>query len=333
MTNAAEIQFSNSPFSSDNVNLKTVFKAGEYIYGRVNLDKKLIEYTQTKKNDRIGSISIYIEGIDAFVISFSVNKLLRSIEHQNNYLDFDVFPEKSNAKDNYGSIGLYFTIFNQSILANLEQIANKKLEFKVSIIGYADYGWEQFTISSNLTIDYTEATYETLNTLYEYGREAGNYGEENFNKNTAILNNEFAMKLPLPIVFSQANGKGYTEYSDAQVINMIKSRFQITEIIKLCFWPSDEDTDFKVYKENDLIAGQWGTKYFYFIFKDPLDGFCKATGGVLVKPYLGDGKYDHPYIYPMSPIIDADKQNYPYDYTRYKLGFESVFFVDCEKLK
>lgn len=326
-----EIKFSDKPFIQGNNTIKTNFKAGEYIYGRIYFDQPLSEYTDPNFLHR-RKLTFSISEDETYSYSFSVDKPVRIVEFVNNYLDFDFFPSKELASDDYGSVGFFYSIFSSQILENLAEKSDKKIKFRVEVIGYGYNGWKDFNYSSCITIDYSAMSQTKMEEFLNYGREACLAGENNYAKHTAILNADYAKKLPLPQVFSLSNGKPYKTYSNENIIAFIKTRFQVTEVHNLCYWPHDGNEDFTLYKEHGLIHSMWGNITFYFIFKDPIDGFYKATGGLLVKPYLGDGKYDEPYIRPVSPILDADTVKYPADFKRLELGYESVIFVDGEKI-
>ncbi|HYG50166.1 MAG TPA: hypothetical protein VD905_04645, partial [Flavobacteriales bacterium] len=329
MATAPSIAFSNQPFSNPAHVVVSGVKAGDPIYGRVTLPKPLKEYVSMGTPAKL---QIDIKCLNDNVSGLSVEKLLRASEFENAYIDFDIFPSSENARDVYSSnLGFYYTIFATGITPG------RKLEFEISLASdynaSNNYFHKMDGFYGELEIDYAGLTSQQLKELNDKGRKLGEEAEENADKLAGIEGAAQVKTLPLPIVFTRASKSGYSGYSNAAIMQMIKAKFKATEVLMLTFDESDGHGDFTALTDlSNYPTEKSGNHVFYFVFKDPLDGLYKFSGGRLRMLYEGNGRYGEAYIFPYSPIMEGDPV-FPYDPMRKKLGFDSIFFFDAQKIK
>ncbi|MBA3681454.1 MAG: hypothetical protein H0W73_09860 [Bacteroidetes bacterium] len=304
-----------------------VFQAGEEIHGKLILQKPLKDYLS---GDKATQIQIDIKCLNDNITTISVIKILRPSEFNNSYIEFDVFPTLQNAKDVYdNNLGFYRTFYGN---AHPKKIVNFELSLATDYnLNYN--GFKKLEALGEIAIDYTKATKEQIEIFYNKGQQAGEEAEKNAEKLYIKESAETVKTMPLPIVFTRSSKAGYSSYSNTTLINIIKSRFKITEVFMLTFDEAEGSGDFTPLKDlNNYPTEKIGNHVFYFSFKDPIDGHYKFTGGRLRMLYEGNGKYSEPFVFPYSPIMNGDPK-YPFDYGRYDQGFESVFFIDGEKIK
>jgi hypothetical protein len=320
------IEFANLPFSNPAHKVGTKFKAGSPIYARVTLDKTLREYM---KVDEVKWLYIKVSCQNYQQINgLTHQKKIRPGELDKNYIDFDVTPTAADAKDVYDSnMGLHFSLFSNN------NAPNKVVSFEIELEeNNNSSNFARLRGFGNLEIDYTGLTGTQVGALWEAGRVAGESAEKNADKGAAAEGAELAKSLPLPAFFNKPSGKGYTGYTNAQIIAMIKNYLKVTEVYMLTYGENKEQGDFFIEKnELNLPKAKVGNIGFYFIFKDT-DGYYKANGGYLIQPYEGGGKYGAAYIKADGPISTGDPK-YTHDVERDKKGFNYCFIVDGAKVK
>ena len=305
----------------------TTFKAGEEIYGKINLTKPLKDYFA---NESVKQIQIDIKCINDNIYGLSVSKTIRLGEINNNYLEFDIFPSLEKAKDFYSdNLSFYRTFFGG------DNISNKIIRFEISLA--TDYninynGFKKMEALGEIEIDYTEVTQSQISELYDRGQKIAEEAEKKADKLFAQESGEYAKTLPLPVVFTKKSQTGYSGYSNATIVSMIKQYYKITEVYMLTFDVADGTGDFTSLTDlNNYPSEKIGNHVFYFAFKDNTDGQYKFAGGRLRMLYEGNGNYSEAFIFPYSPLMNGDAA-FPYDYTRDNLGYKSVFFMDGAKI-
>jgi hypothetical protein len=306
----------------------TIFQAGEEIYGRIKLAKPLREYLN---NDKANKIRIDLSCLNENINYFDYTKTLRPGELDNAYIDFDIYPSLQNAKDVYSNnFGFFYSLYGNG----MDPKKVLKFEFKLSSEYNMNYnGFKKMEAAGEVEIDYSKITRSQIADLYTQGRKIAEEAEKNAGKLMAKEHAEFVKKLPLPVVFTKASKAGYTGYSNAVLISMIKARFKVSEVYMLTFDVPEGSGDFTALKDlNDYPSEKIGNHIFYFAFKDDTDGCYKFAGGRLRMLYEGNGKYSDPVIFPYSPLMNEDPK-FPFDESRYALGYESVFFLDGAKIK
>jgi hypothetical protein len=303
----------------------SAFSAGDEIYGKIMLPKPLKEYANgTVKQLRIDfkSINDNIQG--------SVSKMIRASELENSFIEFDIAPALTTAKDVYDSnLGFSFFFYGNS------NDPQKNVKFDISLS--SDYNtnynnWKKFDANGELSVDYSKLNKTQVAELFTKGQTVAKEAEKNASKAASIENGIAAKNLPLPVVFTKASKTGYTGYSNVVITNMIKARFKIKEVYMLTFDVAEGSGDFRSLTDlNNYPSEKLGNHVFYFAFKDELDGQYKFSGGRLRMLYEGNGKYSEAFIFPYSPIMGDEK--FPFDQNRKDLGFESVFFMDGARIK
>lgn len=314
-------------FMNSQNTVSTTFKAGEEIYGKINLSKPLKEYFS---GENAKHIQIDIQCLNDNIYGLSVTKTIRLGEINNNYLEFDIFPSLEKAKDFYtNNLSFYRTFFG------MNDSPNKIIRFEISL--GTDYninynGFKKMEALGEIEIDYSGVTQTQISELYENGRKIAEAAEKKADQLFAKESGEFAKSLPLPIVFTKKSQTGYSGYSNATIISMIKQYYKITEVYMLTFDVADGTGDFTSLTDlSNYPTEKIGNHVFYFAFKDDLDGQYKFAGGRLRMLYEGNGNYSDAFIFPYSPLMEGDAA-FPYDYTRNNLGYESVFFMDGAKI-
>ncbi|HLP10316.1 MAG TPA: hypothetical protein VK177_00190 [Flavobacteriales bacterium] len=328
MATEPNITFSKKPFSDDSRIITSSVKAGDPIYGRIVLKKPLKEYVSDWKPEKL---QINIKCLNDNITGIAVEKMIRAGELENAYIDFDIFPSPESAKDVYSNnLGFYRTVFSSEIISG----AKLRFEFSLASEYNASYnGFKKMEGYGELEIDYAGLTSQQIDELSEKGRKLGEKAEENADRLAGVEGVAKVKTLPMPIVFTRAGKSGYTGYSNATIVQMIKTKFKATEVLMLTFDESDGSGDFSALTDlNNYPTEKIGNHVFYFVFKDPLDGLYKFSGGRLRMLYEGNGKYGEVYIFPYSPLLEADPV-FPYDPMRKKLGFDSIFFFDPLKIK
>lgn len=320
------IQFANLPFSNPAHVVATKFKAGSPIYGRVTLDKPLKEFM---KVDEVQWLYIKVSSQNYTGLSgLTHQKKIRVSELDKNYIDFDVTPTATDAKDVYDSnMGFHFSFFSNN------QAPNKVVTFEVELEENNNgSSFARLRGFGPLEIDYTGLTGTQVGALWTSFQAVGETAIKNADKMVLAEGAEMAKNLPLPLIFSKPSQKGYAGYSDAQIIQMIKNYLKVTEVYMLTYGPNKEQGDFFIEKDSyNLPTAKVGNIGFYFIFKDT-DGYYKANGGYLIQPYSGGGKYGAAYIKADGIIMEGDAK-YTHDILRDKAGFNYVFIVDGAKVK
>lgn len=327
----SQIVFSDNPsilFMNAKGEVANTFLAGEEIRGKINLPKPLKDYL---KGETAKQIRIEVKSTSDQVSGIAVTKMLRASEFNNAFIEFDVYPSAQKAKDIYESgLGFFFSFYPTNALPK------GIIKFEVSVADEYNEnynGLSKIEASGEISIDYSKISAAEYNKLWGKGRDAHDAAEANASKIAAIENAEIVKSMPLPIVFTKPSKAGYTGYSNAVIINMIKARYKITAVYMLTFDEPDGSGDFTSLKDlNNYPSEKLGNHVFYFAFKDELDGQYKFSGGRLRMLYEGNGKYSEAFIFPYSPIMNSDPK-FPFDYARKDLGFESVFFMDGTKIK
>lgn len=320
------IQFANLPFTNPGHVVGTKFKAGAPIYARVTLDKPLKEYM---KVDEVKWLYIKVSCQNYSPINgLTHQKKIRASELDKNYIDFDVTPTGADAKDVYDSnMGFHFSLFSNNNAPN--KVVSFEIELEENNNGASFTRLRGF---GPLDIDYTGLTGTQVGALWTSFQAIGETAIKNADKMILAEGAEMAKNLPLPLIFSKPSQKGYTGYSDAQILGMIKNYLKVTEVYMLTYGSNKEQGDFFIEKDAyNLPTAKVGNIGFYFIFKDS-DGYYKANGGYLIQPYQGGGKYGAAYIKADGPIITGDA-TYTHDVIRDKNGFNYVFIVDGAKVK
>ncbi|MBK7667480.1 MAG: hypothetical protein IPJ32_09190 [Sphingobacteriaceae bacterium] len=326
-----QFSFSENPgiiFMNAKGEVTTVFLAGEEIRGRINLPKPVKDYL---KGETATQIRIDVRSTSDEISGIAVTKMLRASELNNSYIDFDVYPTAQKAKDIYESgLGFFFSFYP----TNASPKGVIKFEVAVGDEYNENYnGLSKMEVSGEISIDYTKITANEYSKLWSKGKDAHDAAEANASKIASIENAESVKSMPLPIVFTKPSKAGYTGYSNAVIINMIKARYKINAVYMLTFDEPDGLGDFNSLKDlNNYPSEKLGNHVFYFAFKDELDGQYKFAGGRLRMLYEGNGKYSEAFIFPYSPLMNNDPK-FPFDYARKDLGFESVFFMDGAKIK
>jgi hypothetical protein len=238
------IQFANLPFSNPAHVVATKFKAGAPIYARVTLDKPLKDYL---KVDDVKWLYIKVSCQNYSPISgLTHQKKIRPSEFDKNYIDFDVTPTAADAKDVYDSnMGFHFSLFSNN------NAPNKVVSFEIEL--------EENNNSSSfarlrgfgpLEIDYTGLSGTQVGGLWTSFQAVGETAIKNADKMAAAEGAEMAKSLPLPSIFTKPSQKGYSGYSDAQILGMIKNYLKVTEVYMLTYGPNKEQGDFFIEKDS-----------------------------------------------------------------------------------
>jgi hypothetical protein len=307
---------------------RATFLAGDEIRGRINLTKPLKEYIS---DGSVKQLQIDIKSLNDDITGISVTKILRTSELEQTYIDFEISVPGDKAKDVYtNNLGFFRTFYPDGI------DPKRILQFELSLATQYNMnynGLKELEASGELEIDYTKATKSQLASFYNKGEQAAKAAEINADKQAGLENAEIVKKMPLPLVFTKPGKAGYAAYSKETITGMIKARFKVNNVYMLTFDEPEGSGDFTPLKDlSNYPTEKLGNHVFYFAFKDESDGQYKFSGGRLRMLYEGNGKYSEPFIFPYSPIMNGDP-GFPFDKTRKKMGFESVFFVDGDKLK
>ncbi len=320
------IEFSLLPFSNPAHTIVKSIKAGDYAYGRITLAKPLKDYIQEGNPKQI---QIDIKCLNDDVTGIAVTKKLSAAEFNNAFIDFDIFPSLDNAKDVYTeNLGFYFTIFQSGLNPR------KKLKFEISLS--TDYnisynGFRKMESFGEFEIDYSNATAAQIEEWSATARKMGEVAEKNADKAFAKECVELVKAMPMPTVFTRGSKAGYTGYSNATIIQMIKTYYKTAEVHMLTFDEPEGTGDFRSLTDlNNYPSEKLGTHVFYFVFKDS-DGAYKFAGGRLRMLYEGNGNYSEAFIFPYSPFKDGE--SFPWDRVRDKAGFASVFYMPESKIK
>lgn len=320
------IEFADLPFSNPAHKVATKFKAGSPIYARVTLDKPLKDFM---KVDDVKWLYIKVSSQNFSGLSgLTHQKKIRPSELDKNYIDFDVTPAATDAKDVYDSnMGFHFSFFSNN------QAPNKVVSFEVELEENNNgSSFARLKGFGPLEIDYTGLTGTQVGALWTSFQTVGQAAIKNADKMALAEGAEMAKSLPLPLIFQKPSQKGYAGYTDAQIIAMIKNYLKVTEVYMLTYGPNKEQGDFFIEKDSyNLPTAKVGNIGFYFIFKDA-DGYYKANGGYLIQPYAGGGKYGAAYIKADGIIMEGDAK-YQHDIQREIAGFNYVFIVDGAKVK
>ncbi len=320
------IEFANLPFSNPAHVVATKFKAGSPIYGRITLDKPLKEFMKVDDVTWL-YIKVNVQNFPGLT-GLPHQKKLRPSELDKNYIDFDVTPTAADAKDVYDSnMGFHFSLFSNN------QAPNKVVSFEIELEENNNASsFARLRGFGPLEIDYTGLTGTQVGGLWTSFQAVGETAIKNADKMALAEGAEMAKNLPLPVIFNKPSQKGYTGYTDAQILAMIKNYLKVTEVHMLTYGPNKEQGDFFIEKDSyGLPTAKVGNIGFYFIFKDA-DGYYKANGGYLIQPYAGGGKYGAAYIKADGPMMEGDAK-YTHDILRDKAGFNYVFIVDGAKVK
>jgi hypothetical protein len=320
------IEFANLPFSNPAHKVASKFKAGSPIYARVTLDKPLKEYM---KVDDVKWLYIKVSCQNFSGLSgLTHQKKIRPSELDKSYIDFDVTPAAADAKDVYDSnMGFHFSLFSNNSAPN--KVVNFEIELEENNNSSSFARLRGF---GPLEIDYTGLSGTQVGGLWTSFQAVGEAAIKNADKMAAAEGAEMAKSLPLPVIFTKPSQKGYAGYSDAQILQMIKTYLKVTEVYMLTYGPNKEQGDFFIEKDSyNLPTAKVGNIGFYFIFKDS-DGYYKANGGYLIQPYAGGGKYGPAYIKADGPMMEGDAK-YTNDVIRDKAGFHYIFIVDGAKVK
>jgi hypothetical protein len=327
MAKTADAQTSGITFSNAAGVVSKKFMAGDEIYGKIILPKPLKDYVDGKPPKQM---QINIKCMTGGITGIDVTKILRANEFDRAVIEFDVFPSLQKAKDVYdNNLGFYRTFYGTSVNTN------KVEDFSVSFDSESYYGsgFKPIQVSGTISIDYSKVSKAQIDELYKKGLKITEGAEKSGGKLLAQDNAAATKALPLPIVFARKSQPGYTAYTNAQIISMIKSRYGVTEVYMLTFDKPEGSGDFTSLKGLDNYPTEKiGNHVFYFAFKDPTDGQFKFTGGRLRMMHEGNGKYSEPVIFPYSPLMNEDPK-FPYDEEKASQGFASVFFMDGAKIK
>lgn len=320
------IEFSTLPFSNAAHTVVSSIKAGDQAYGRITLAKPLKEYIQEGNPKQI---RIDIKCLNDDVIGISVEKKLTAAEFNNAFIDFDIFPSLENAKDVYTeNMGFYFTIFASDLNPR------KKLKFEISLstdYNISNNGFRKMESFGELEIDYSNATAAQITEWSATARKMGEVAEKKADLAFAKECMELVKSMPMPTVFTRPSKAGYTGYSNATIIQMIKTYYKVSEVLMLTFDEPEGTGDFRSLTDlNNYPSEKLGTHVFYFVFKDS-DGAYKFGGGRLRMLYEGNGNYSEAFIFPYSPFKDGE--SFPWDRVRDKAGFQSVFYMPESKIK
>jgi hypothetical protein len=320
------IEFSTLPFSNASHTVVSSIKAGDQAYGRITLAKPLKEFIQEGNPKQI---QIDIKCLNDELTGIAVTKKLSAAEFNNAYIDFDINPNAENAKDVYtDNMGFYFTIFQNGLNPK------KKLKFEISLAtdyNISNNGFRKMVSFGELEIDYSAATAAQIAEWNTNARKMGEIAEKNADKVFAKECMEAVKNLPMPTVFTVPSKAGYTGYSNATIIQMIKTYYKVSEVLMLTFDEPEGTGDFRSLTDlNNYPSEKLGTHVFYFVFKDN-DGAYKFAGGRLRMLYEGYGKYSEAFIHAYSPFKDGEL--FPWDRVRDKAGFQSVFYMPESKIR
>ena len=341
-----KIVFASKPFST-NPTPQTEFKANTPIYGRVILDKPLKDYCKNPSKHMSNVPSNYArfigiapepqndeEGNEKYdpLIGITYEMYLSFADLEKNYIDFDVMPKTEEATSEYSS-GL---AFYRSFADEGTDVVNKKCHYGIKL--YTEFNESNAEImglkaTGDLYVDFTNSNSTTQEQWSAQCRKAQESAGANALKNASKMATEQAKSLALPTCFTFPQHKGYADpkYSTANITNMIKQKFGVTEVLNLTFDKPDAENDFRslVDASTNIPSHKMGNHVFYFAFKDP-DGTYRFSGGVLKMDYEGYGKYSEAYIYPYSPI--QGEERFPIDEKRKQNGLYGVFVFDGSKL-
>ncbi|HEY1039268.1 MAG TPA: hypothetical protein VGF30_07675 [Bacteroidia bacterium] len=337
-----KILFASQPFSK-NPTPATTFKAGTPIYGQLTLEKPLKDYCEPLEKD----LKEYF-GVDKSIVriltfqvatntedgpqNFSLNAELCLTQKQleNTVFNFDVMPAKGGGTTQYVDGSYFGFIFGNQYDVPLGKNASFKVfldpEFNMTMCSIANLSAE-----AELTIDYTSSTKSSQQAWWQIAKDEN----DNAFTNALVEANKDALAsvsaMPLPSCFSKGPNKGYTAYTNAKIIQLLKEKYGVSEIYNLTFDKPDGQNDFRnlVDANSNLPTCQMGNHVFYFAFKAP-DGSYRFSGGVLQKDYIGYGKYGEAFVRDYSPVFGDEK--YPYDKLSDEKGRYSVFLFDGSKL-
>jgi len=339
-----KISFASKPFATSPAT-QTEFKASSAIYGQLVLEKPLKDYCEPLEKSlqdyykvdksivRILSFQVFkknAEGEYELASQLTAQLCLTQKEIESNIINFDVTPAKGTATNVYPMGSSFWWI----LASQYDMPLGAKNDFKVRVDAEYNSAISSINMAAegDLIIDYTSSTEATQKQWWQACEDEGANAKANGLLKANAEAAEFVKTLPLPSCFKKSGNPGYTAYSNAKIIEMLKQKCKTTQILNLTFDVADGQGDFRslVDASTNLPTYKMGNHVFYFAFKDK-DGTYRFSGGVLKMDYVGYGKYGEVYVYDYSPIM-GDEQ-YPYDKVRDSEGIYSVFLFDGAKLK
>ncbi|HYG49772.1 MAG TPA: hypothetical protein VD905_02665, partial [Flavobacteriales bacterium] len=189
--------------------------------------------------------------------------------------------------------------------------------------------------AGDLNIDYAASTKQTQKAWFDQGEKEAKAARLAALKKVNKASVEQTKNMPLPLCFSKGNNAGYNDarFSKANLVNMIKQKLGVTEVVGFTFDKADGENDFRslVDASTNYPSCKMGNHVFYWAFKEN-DGTWRFSGGVLKMDYVGNGAYGDPYIFNYSPVQSNDPA-FPLDVVRDEQGHYGIFIFDGSKLK
>lgn len=341
---ANKISFASKPFSTS-PSTQTEFKASSAIYGQLVLEKPLKDYCEPLEKSlqdyykvdksivRMLSFEVFIKNSDGEYTKASqlrAQLCLTQNDIESNIINFDITPAQGTATTVYPMGSSFWWI----LASQYDMPLGNKNDLKVVLDAEYNTMISSVNVSAagELVIDYTASTEATQKQWWQACEDEGANAKANGLLKANAEGAEFAKTLPLPSCFKKTGNPGYTAYSNAKIIEMLKQKYKTTQIFNLTFDVVDGQGDFRslVDASTNTPTYKMGNHVFYFAFKDK-DGTYRFSGGVLKMDYEGYGKYSEVYVQNYSPIMGDEK--YPYDKVRDSEGIYSVFLFDGAKLK
>ncbi|MES2566397.1 MAG: hypothetical protein V4565_05995 [Bacteroidota bacterium] len=338
------IVFSTKHFSS-NPPTQTTFKISDRIYAKMILEKPLKEFCSPKFYDLkeyYGITDKNVVRVMSFIVKYknedgdylplgpiTVDMSLTKDNLESKEVLIDIIPSKEEATTVYSSGSEFFRALID------KEFVGKKYDLKFELTKQEMSGIANIDFDSKFSIDYTSSSDEEQDRLFEYGQKANEAAKENSFKASVKAGIQAVKAMPVPLCFSKAGNPGYKspENSNAAIINLIKQKYDVTEVLKLTFDKADGVDDFRtlVDANTNVASCKMGNHVFYFAFKDK-DGSYRFTGGTLRRDHVGFGKFGELYIQDYGPIQEGDAK-YPLDVYRDYKGIHGVCIFDGTKLK
>ncbi len=326
-----KIYFSSTPFNNatDISKSKTLFTAGDEIYGMVVLDTnfgELFEDNSKPFNVNFYTSMVNIIGDKNGAYTSNVINMHQKNNNQN-YILFDVSPAPDKAisyvENEFMRTGILLaTVDGNEMHGDKPKLGNIRTYEMEFLIGY-----EKFA-KSTIEIDYRKATKQSMKAWKERESKAFTKSKSNSEKANNAEATEITKGLGLPKSYSFPSANPYSDpkYSKPKIIAMLKNDPAVAEVLSLKFIKTTASSDFDLRK---TVLGdpdyKFGNRIFQFIFKDK-NGKCLISCGRLRLNHEGGGRYGEAQVVWQLAQIDKN-EGFVED------GTLVGHLVDCSKAK
>lgn len=322
---------SATPFAAgDTKSKQTSFTFGQPIYGRVFLPYTYSEiFTKKELASEEYGLQLYIYTVDKSgyqdVIKNYGNafRIIHPSEYDNKYIDFVLIPDAETSRkyalqSNLKDMGLLYFFYT-------EEFAGKKIPMTAEIGLLNENGEKTAEASVDFSVDYAKENRKSMKESYDVGVENKNIAAQaalSFKAQAAAASVKNAA---LPAFFANPpqNAPGYSQTSNAQILQMIRQEYGVSQVYMFRFENNGAEEYGVVKNDLGIPTYMHGYRHFYFIYRDPSDNNCKIGGGHLERTYIGGGKFAAPKL-AWSGFLPEKSENYPQDADR-------RYIVDCAK--